>query len=210
MLCAKNRFSSYEIISGFQGFLSWHRYLCSSQAYQLLLKINNNIAQIRTHTHAHMYTNQINWFRNRKAKKRGETETESSRTRNRNRSQSRHSPSIQFNQTSSIYEYKIFTRNTRIIQSMDCISLSLALFLISSHFPSLLAVKKEIKCGRHVATLLLIWHSIQTGADADADVDVVWLKWSTFVCDCVCVCVSGVQRKQERDRMIERQKGMGL
>lgn len=51
ILYAKNRFSSYEIISGFQGFLSCCHCLCSSQGYHLLLKINNNIAHIRTHAH---------------------------------------------------------------------------------------------------------------------------------------------------------------
>lgn len=106
--------------------------------------------------------------------------------------------SIQFNQTSSIYEYKIFTRNTRIIQSPTTTTQLLSLSLTHSCSCSC-STKKEIKCGRHVATLLLIW---QTDGDADVDSDAgVWLKWTTFV----CVRCSGVHRATERERKWARE-----
>lgn len=119
-----------------------------------------------------MQAKQINWFRNRKSQKRAETAIGSdgeTTSASESESESRRAlASIRFNQTSSIYyEYTIFTRNTRIIQAPTTTLIPPCLSLSTS--PSLLFRKKEIKCGRHVATLLLIW---QTDADADVDVDV--------------------------------------
>lgn len=155
-----------------------------------------------------MNAKQINWFRNRKCQKRAETAIgwDGKRHRNQSLSQNRDGvwvtagASIQFNQTSSIYEYKIFTRNTRIIQSPTTTTQLLSFSLTHSCSCSC-STKKEIKSGRHVATLLLIW---QTDGDADVDSDAgVWLKWTTFVCD--CVRCSGVHRATERERKWARE-----
>lgn len=168
-----------------------------------------------------MNAKQINWFRNRKSQKRAETAIGSDGKRHRNQSQSlsRESAlwvwvwvtagaSIQFNQTSSIYTSTKFSLATHELYNHPQLHLSCS--ASHSRSPSrscscsTLPPKKEIKCGRHVATLLLIW---QTDGDADVDSDSdsdagVWLKWTTFVCD--CVRCSGVHRASEWGEYRER------
>lgn len=126
-----------------------------------------------------MQAKQINWFRNRKSQKRAETaigigsdRLGGKGKRHRNQSQSHGGLGHQFNSIRhQAYTTSItFSLVTHELYKHPQLPPYLSLFLSLPLSANLSRIrKKEIKCGRHVATLLLIW---QTDAEAEADVDV--------------------------------------
>lgn len=126
-----------------------------------------------------MNAKQINWFRNRKSQKRAETAIGSDGKRHRNQSRSLsqnrlsececESESRRAHQFNSIrhqaYTSTKFSLATHELYNHPQLHLSCSASCSPSRFfscscsCSTLPPKKEIKCGRHVATLLLIWQT---------------------------------------------------